>query len=92
MVSTALSAAKISKEEDRAMDKSASKARPGPTGISIRNGPVGDAMDVDSPNGAPKRKSRSSLGQSVNYKDESDSDDGAPLVGSCFTRDKVRKL
>ncbi|KAK4451618.1 DNA topoisomerase 1 [Podospora aff. communis PSN243] len=75
-----VSAAKISKEEDRAMDKSASKARPGPTGISIRNGPVVDAMDIDSPNGAPKRKSRSSIGQAVNYKDESDSDDGAPLA------------
>jgi DNA topoisomerase-1 len=74
-----VSAAKISKEEDRAMDKSASKARPGPTGISIRNGPVVDAMDIDSPNGAPKRKSRSSIGQAVNYKDESDSD-GAPLA------------
>jgi hypothetical protein len=80
MVST-VSAAKISKEEDRAMDKSASKARPGPTGISIRNGPVVDAMDIDSPNGAPKRKSRSSIGQAVSYKDESESDDGAPLVG-----------
>jgi DNA topoisomerase-1 len=64
------------------MDKAASKARPGPTGISIRNGPVkGDPMDVDSaPNGTSKRKSRGSIGQAVNYKDDSDSDDGVPLV------------
>ncbi|KAK1834829.1 DNA topoisomerase 1 [Podospora conica] len=75
------SASRISKADDLAMDKTVSKARPGPKGISIRNGPVStDAMDVDSPpNGAPKRKSRSSLGQAVNYKDDSDSD-GAPLA------------
>ena len=76
------SAPRISKADDRAMDKSVSKARPGPKGISIRNGPVvDDAMDIDShPNGAAKRKSRSSIGQAVKYKDDSDSDDGAPLV------------
>jgi DNA topoisomerase-1 len=69
------------------MDRSISKARPGPTGISIRNGPVkdDDAMDIDSqPNGTSKRKSRSSLGQAVNYKDDSDSEDGAPLVCAPF--------
>jgi DNA topoisomerase-1 len=85
----AVSAAKISKAEDKAMEKSASKARPGPTGISIRNGPVNDAMDIDSPNGAPKRKSRSSIGQAVNYKDESDSDEGAPLVCPYLSRMSV---
>ncbi len=64
------------------MDKSASKARPAPPGVSIRNGPVGSRMDVDStPNGTSKRKSRSSIGRPVQYKDASDSDDGAPLVG-----------
>jgi len=64
------------------MDRTASKARPAPPGISIRNGPVGDRMDVDStPNGTVKRKSRSSIGRAVKYKEESDSDDGAPLVG-----------
>lgn len=80
-----VSSPKISKAADRAMDKSDSKARPLPPGVSIRNGPVtDDAMDVDStPNGAPKRKSRSSLSQAVNYKDESDSEDGAPLVSFC---------
>jgi hypothetical protein len=77
------SAPKISRADDREMDKSASKARPAPPGVSIRNGPVvDDRMDVDStPNGASKRKSRSSIGQAVKYKEESDSDDGAPLVG-----------
>ncbi len=73
------------------MDRSASKARPGPPGISIRNGPVkdGDAMDIDSqPNGTAKRKSRSSIGQAVNYKDDSDRDGDAPLVGF-FSRVEV---
>ena len=79
------SASRISKADDIAMEKTLSKARPGPKGISIRNGPVNeDAMDLDSqPNGASKRKSRSSLGQAakaVNYKDDSDSEDAAPLV------------
>jgi hypothetical protein len=49
----------------------------------VRNGPVRDGeMDIDPPNanGANKRKSRNSLPQ-VNYKDESGSDDDAPLVG-----------
>ncbi len=64
------------------MDKSASKARPASQGISIRNGPVGDRMDIDStPNGTSKRKARASIGRvAVQYKEESDSDDGAPLV------------
>ncbi|KAK5663357.1 hypothetical protein OQA88_3785 [Cercophora sp. LCS_1] len=77
-----VSAARISKAEDKAMDNSISKARPGPTGISIRNGPVTtDAMDIDSaPNGASKRKSRSSINSAVNYKDGSDSDEDAPLA------------
>jgi hypothetical protein len=65
------------------MDKSASRARPAPPGVSIRHGAVSDRMDIDStPNGTAKRKSRSSVGQTaVKYKEESDSDDGAPLVG-----------
>ncbi|KAK3995421.1 DNA topoisomerase 1 [Cladorrhinum sp. PSN332] len=79
-----LSASKISAAADRKMDKSASKARPGPPGLSIRNGPVinEDAMDIDSTtNGVPKRKSRSSIGQAaVNYKDQSDSEDNAPMA------------
>ncbi|KAK3695071.1 hypothetical protein B0T22DRAFT_368247 [Podospora appendiculata] len=63
------------------MDKSTSRARPIPPGVSIRNGPVGDAMDIDStPNGTSKRKSRNSIAQSVNYRDQSDSDDAAPMA------------
>lgn len=49
--------------------------------ISIRNGPVQYAEgDGDGPSvNGNKRKSRSSLTQSVNYKDASDSDD-QPIV------------
>ncbi|KAB5579912.1 hypothetical protein GE09DRAFT_1080179 [Coniochaeta sp. 2T2.1] len=79
-----LSNAKISKADDRALDKSASKARPAPPGLSIRNGPVedDDSMDVDTTINGTKRKSRSSIGKaSVNYKDDSGSDDDdAPLA------------
>ncbi|KAI1394234.1 uncharacterized protein F4822DRAFT_42302 [Hypoxylon trugodes] len=66
-----LSASQISKTEDKAMDRRATKPKPAP--MSIRNGPVGDD---GSPrvNGNGKRKSRSSTGN-VNYKDNSDSED-----------------
>ncbi|KAK3906671.1 hypothetical protein C8A05DRAFT_40519 [Staphylotrichum tortipilum] len=76
------SAPTISASADREMDKSASRARPAPPGVSIRNGPVDDRMDIDStPNGASKRKARASIGRvAVKYKEESDSDDGAPLA------------
>ncbi|KAH6650847.1 hypothetical protein F5144DRAFT_503104 [Chaetomium tenue] len=75
------SAASISRSTDRAMDKSASKTRPAPPGLSIRHGPVDDRMDIDStPNGTVKRKSRSSIGQAVKYKDDSDSEDAVPLA------------
>ncbi|CAK7205656.1 DNA topoisomerase 1 [Sporothrix eucalyptigena] len=43
-------------------------------GLSIRNGPVNGT------NGLAKRKSRMSIDQSVRYKDESDSDDDAPMA------------
>ena len=70
------------------MDRSDSKVKPAPVGISIRNGPVDDdAMDLDhAPNGTAKRKSRTSIDKSISYKDDSDSD-GAPLV--CETSDKA---
>jgi DNA topoisomerase I len=58
------------------MDKSASKAKPAPPGISIRHGPVNGELT----NGTAKRKSRASIDSKVNYKDESDSDDGVPMV------------
>ncbi|KAK4105798.1 hypothetical protein N658DRAFT_492293 [Parathielavia hyrcaniae] len=76
-----ISAPTISASTDREMDKSASKARPAPPGLSIRHGPVEGRMDLDSaPNGAAKRKSRSSISQAVKYKEESESDDCAPLA------------
>ena len=78
-----VSAPKISKAEDRAMDRSASKAKPAPPGLSIRHGPVnGEPMDVDLPNGTAKRKARASISKTANYKDDSDSDsdDAVPLV------------
>jgi len=79
---TLVSAARISKADDRAMDRVASKAKPAPPGLSVRHGPVnGDAMHLDNgTNGAAKRKSRSSISKGVSYKDDSDSDDAAPLV------------
>ncbi|KAK3394184.1 hypothetical protein B0H63DRAFT_460266 [Podospora didyma] len=75
----------------RSMNNSASKACEPASGFSIRNGPVeDDSMDVDPPtNGASKRKSRNSITQAVNYKDESDSDDAAPLAKRQKSRHKV---
>lgn len=65
------------------MDESASKSKPSAPGISIRNGPIDDdSMDIDQPNGTAKRKSRSSISNNVSYKDNSDSDDEIPLVGT----------
>jgi DNA topoisomerase-1 len=54
-------------------------------GISVRNGPVDDKMDVDEPhtNGVTngKRKSRTSLTMAKSYKESSDSDaEDIPLV------------
>ncbi|KAK7432696.1 DNA topoisomerase 1 [Neonectria magnoliae] len=76
-----ISAAKISHAQDRALD------RAGPNsdilgGISVRNGPVEyEDVDMDAPvsNGANKRKSRTSITK-ISYKDNSDSDEGAPLA------------
>ncbi|KAI1142897.1 hypothetical protein F5Y05DRAFT_366607 [Hypoxylon sp. FL0543] len=67
-----LSAPTISKSQDQAMDKHTS-AKPKPAPMSIRNGPVEDASPQTNGNG--KRKSRSSTNH-VNYKDNSDSEDG----------------
>ncbi|KAH7162702.1 hypothetical protein B0J13DRAFT_669378 [Dactylonectria estremocensis] len=75
-----LSSSKISHAQDKALD------RDGPNsnhlaGLSVRNGPVEDDMDLDAPvtNGANKRKSRTSITK-ISYRDDSDSDDGAPLA------------
>ena len=80
--STVGSAPTVSKADDRAMDAAGSKLHMAPVGVSIRNGPVDqDKMDIDSPvNGQAKRKSRASIDQSVNYKDESSDDE--PMVSS----------
>lgn len=75
-----LSAAKISKADDAALDKGKSVSKSLPAPVSIRNGPVLDdnVMHVDKlqVNGNGKRKSRSSLNRNVSYKDDSDSDGG----------------
>lgn len=65
------------------MDRAFPDKHTGLAGLSVRNGPVRDVkMDIDAPNtnGANKRKSRNSLSH-VNYKDNSGSDDDAPMVG-----------
>lgn len=53
-----------------------------PAGISIRNGPVTDDMDVDIPAVNGKRKARVSTGKPVNYNDAASSseEDNKPLV------------
>lgn len=82
--STAISNERISKNEDKAMDKQVPSNGHVEPGISIRMGPVDD-MDVDSPatNGAAngKRKARSSITNGKSYKDASSSgEDDKPLV------------
>ncbi|QUC19682.1 uncharacterized protein UV8b_03923 [Ustilaginoidea virens] len=72
-----LSANKISRAEDQALDRSQAKRSSGMAGIAVFNGPEDDSMDLDATNGV-KRKSRSSISK-VSYKDESDSD-GQPLA------------
>ncbi|KAJ2907055.1 eukaryotic DNA topoisomerase I [Zalerion maritima] len=81
-----LSSPKVSRTTDRDLDRSVGKKMTAKdrnqAGLSIRNGTVkGDPMDLDqpTPNGASKRKSRLSITNNVNYKDESDSD-GQPLA------------
>jgi DNA topoisomerase-1 len=74
----------IPKSVDKAMEKASSKTKFAPAGVSIRNGPVIDEMDVDthssSANG--KRKARTSIGVAKpTYKDDSEEEsDVKPLV------------
>ncbi|KAI6624327.1 hypothetical protein MCOR08_007763 [Pyricularia oryzae] len=77
-----VSSSKISKADDMALDKAYPNKSNAPAPVSIRNGPIrdDDAMDVDAPNGQPKRKSRSSIGKPAYKEDSDDSDDGAPLA------------
>jgi DNA topoisomerase-1 len=82
--SAAISSERISKDEDKAMDKQVPSNGHIEPGISIRMGPVDD-MDVDTPdtngNANGKRKARSSISNSKSYKDASSSeDDDKPLV------------
>ncbi|KPM40673.1 DNA topoisomerase 1 [Neonectria ditissima] len=76
-----LSTAKISHAQDRALDRAGPKSDV-LGGLSVRNGPVEyEDVEVDAPvqNGASKRKSRTSITK-ISYKDNSDSDEGAPLA------------
>lgn len=41
-------------------------------------------MDIDQTNGTTKRKARASVGKEISYKDDSDSDDAAPLVRKTY--------
>jgi DNA topoisomerase-1 len=82
--SAAISSERISKDEDKAMDKQVPSNGHVEPGISIRMGPVED-MDVDAPdtngNANGKRKARGSIANSKSYKDASSSeDDDKPLV------------
>jgi DNA topoisomerase-1 len=61
------------------MDRSTSNAAPAPAGISVRNGPVTEAMDVDEPMANGKRKARIS-GVKPKYADSESEEDAKPLV------------
>ncbi|KAF4337602.1 DNA topoisomerase I [Fusarium beomiforme] len=76
-----LSSSKISRAEDDAMDQPVPKQAAQMAGLSVRNGPLEDTMDIDEPatNGSTKRKSRNSITK-VNYKDDDSSDDAAPMA------------
>lgn len=62
----------ISRAVDNALDKADKSTGVESVGISVRNGPVTEAMDIDGPatNGANgKRKSRGSIGNAKSYKE-----------------------
>lgn len=71
----------MSKNIDNEMEKS-TNGDYAPAGVSIRNGPVTDEMDVDIPALNGKRKARVSTGKPVNYNDAASSseEDNKPLV------------
>lgn len=81
--SAALSHDRITKDEDKALDKEVPSNGHVEPGISIRMGPVED-MDVDEPatngNANGKRKARSSITNGKSYKHESSEEDDKPLV------------
>ena len=65
---------------DKAMSQK--NGRSAPSGVSIRNGPVTDVMDVDEPVSNGKRKSRGSIAKAINYNEvlSASEDDEKPLV------------
>ncbi|OBT70157.1 hypothetical protein VE03_00516 [Pseudogymnoascus sp. 23342-1-I1] len=76
------SRAKVPKNIDNEMEKS-TNGDYAPAGVSIRNGPVTDEMDVDIPATNGKRKARVSTGKKpVNYNDAASSseEDNKPLA------------
>ena len=83
MLSVAVSSAKISAAEDRAIDRSVPKGSSGMAGIVVSSGPVNDTMDIDglTANGFNKRKSRASISK-VSYRDDDSESDAEPLVSS----------
>jgi DNA topoisomerase-1 len=74
------------------MDQAGSSAANLPAGISIRNGPVVDEMDIDEPtkNGHAKRKSRASNSKAIKYNDDSDESDDQPLAKRQRTTQKQK--
>ncbi|KAG7137985.1 DNA topoisomerase 1 like protein [Verticillium longisporum] len=86
-----VSSSKISRAEDKAMDATDSKIKPAPAGISVRNGPVVDDMDISpAQDGLTKRKARTSITK-INYQDGSDSDDDKPLAKRQKTKTKTKQ-
>lgn len=80
MLTLVLAAATISKSVDKAMDKAAKNSKYAPVGVSIRNGPVEDKMDIDGPATNGKRKVRTSNVLKSYKDDSSDDSDAKPLV------------
>jgi DNA topoisomerase-1 len=81
----AKSSERIPKSLDNALDKEMPTNGQVQSGISVRNGPVDDRMDVDEPrtNGVAngKRRSRTSLTNTKSYRELSGSDgEDIPLV------------
>jgi DNA topoisomerase-1 len=70
-----LSSPKITKTEDREMDRIVDSTKAIDVGLSIRNGPVvEEPMEVDQPETNGKRRSRSSISK-INYRDNSSDDE-----------------
>ena len=82
-----MSANKISESVDKAMDKATPRNGGFNPGISIRNGPVTEDVemtDANGVNGTTKRKQRPSASRPDYAESESSDNDDAPLV--CLSR------